>query len=65
MLNIKINEIYKKYYCNVIDNTFSPINKYSINNLLNDGLHPNEYGYRHLSQWFNGHIKSLFDKTFI
>lgn len=64
-LNIKINEIYKKYYCNVIDNTFSPINKYSINNLLNDGLHPNEYGYRHLSQWFNGHIKSLFDKTFI
>lgn len=43
-LNIKINEIYKKYCCNVIDNTFSPINKYSINNLLNDGLHPNEYG---------------------
>lgn len=64
-LNIKINEIYKKYCCNVIDNSLSPINKYSINNLLNDGLHPNEYGYRHLSQWFNGHIKSLFDKTFI
>lgn len=64
-LNNKISEIYKKYYCNVIDNTFSPINKFSMNNLLNDGLHPNQYGYRHLSQWFNGHIKSLFDKTFV
>lgn len=64
-LNVKISEIYKKYYCNVIDNTFSPINKFSMNNLLDDGLHPNKYGYRHLSQWFNGHIKSLFDKTFV
>ena len=64
-LNSKISEIYKKYSCNVINNDFSPINRYSLNNLLGDGLHPNEYGYRHLSQWFNGHIKSLFDKTFI
>ena len=62
-LNSKISEIYKKYCCNVINNEFSPINRYSLNNLLGDGLHPNEYGYRHLSQWLNGHIKALFNKT--
>ena len=62
-LNSKISEIYKKYCCNVIDNEFSPINRFSLNNLLGDGLHPNEYGYRHLSQWLNAHIKALFNKT--
>mgnify|MGYP000469616852 FL=1 len=62
-LNTKISEIYKKYCCNVINNEFSPINRYSLNNLLGDGLHPNKYGYRHLSQWLNGHIKALFNKT--
>ena len=62
-LNDKLTIIYEKYCCCVINNEYSPINKYSLNSLLIDGLHPNIIGYRHLSQWLNGHIRSLFNKT--